>query len=114
MPSDSVVSKGILYQRLGLAPRQLIAFCERWRVAELSLFGSILRDDFTLTSDIDLLVSYLPTARRGLIEKIEMKEELESLVERKVDLVSKKAIEKSRNWIRRRNILESAEVIYVA
>ncbi len=83
-------------------------------VAELALFGSILRDDFSPTSDIDLLVSYQSQAQRGLLEKITMKEELENMVNRKVDLVSKKAIEKSRNWIRRQNILSTTEVIYVA
>jgi len=103
-----------LYERLGLTPRQIATFCQKWGVTELALFGSILRDDFKLTSDIDLLVSYQPNAQRGLLEKIEMKEELEGLVERRVDLISKKAIEKSRNWVRRQNILGSAEVIYVA
>ena len=60
------------------------------------------------------LVSYQSQAQRGLLEKITMKEELENMVNRKVDLVSKKAIEKSRNWIRRQNILSTTEVIYVA
>jgi uncharacterized protein len=103
-----------LYQRLGITSQQLAAFCEHWQVAELALFGSILRDDFHLNSDIDMLVTYQPQAQHGLIEKVTMKEDLESLLNRKVDLVSKKAIEKSRNWIRRRNILSSTEVIYVA
>ncbi|MGB3292350.1 MAG: nucleotidyltransferase domain-containing protein [Phormidesmis sp.] len=107
-------SQATLYNRLGITARQLAAFCDRWQVAELALFGSILRDDFHANSDIDLLVSYQPQAQRGLLEKVAMKEELESLVNRKVDLVSKKAIENSRNWIRRRDILSSVEVIYVA
>jgi predicted nucleotidyltransferase len=65
-------------------------------------------------SDIDVLVSYQPTAKRGLLEKIRMQEELSSLLHRDVDLVSKKAIEQSQNWLRRKNILDSSEVIYVA
>ena len=100
--------------RLAITSEQLAEFCQRWQVAELALFGSILRDDFHADSDIDLLVSYQPTAKRGLFEKMHMKEELESLFHRKVDLISKKAIEKSQNWIRRKNILGSAKVIYVA
>ena len=103
-----------LYDRLSINPDQLIQFCQRWQIAELALFGSVLRNDFDTDSDIDVLTSYQPNAKRGLIEKMRMKEELESLFDRKVDLVSKKAIEQSRNWIRRENILSSAEVIYVA
>ncbi len=105
-------SQATLYNRLGITADQLAAFCDHWQVAELALFGSILRDDFHANSDIDLLVSYQPQAQRGLLEKVAMKEELESLVNRKVDLVSKKAIENSRNWIRRQNILNSIQVVY--
>jgi uncharacterized protein len=100
--------------RLGITPKQMADFCERWQVSELALFGSILREDFSPTSDIDILISYRPTAKRGLLEKIRMQEELSALLNRDVDLVSKKAIERSRNWLRRKNILDSAEVIYVA
>lgn len=100
--------------RLAITPDQLEKFCQRWQVAELALFGSVLRDDFNADSDIDLLVSYQATAKRGIFEKIQMKEELELLLNRRVDLVSKKAIEQSHNWLRRKNILDSAEVIYVA
>ncbi len=102
------------YSRLGVSSPKLTQFCQKWKVAELALFGSILRDDFREDSDIDLLVSYQPNAKRGLFEKMTMKEELEIMLNRKVDLVSKQAIIQSRNWLRRKNILDSAEVIYVA
>lgn len=101
-----------LWERLGIDFDQLEAFCQQYDIAELALFGSVLRDDFNEESDIDLLVSYKATARRGLLEKVRMLEELRKLFRRKVDLVSKKAIANSQNWIRRRNILESAQVIY--
>ncbi len=103
-----------LQSRLGITPQQLAEFCDRWQVAELALFGSVLRDDFSADSDIDVLVSFKPSAKRGLLEKIRMQEELSSLLNRDVDLVSKKAIEKSHNWLRQKNILGSSEVIYVA
>jgi uncharacterized protein len=103
-----------LQARLNVTPTQLTQFCQRWHVAELALFGSVLRDDFNADSDVDLLVTYQQTAKRGLFEKIHMTEELQSLLQRKVDLVSRKAIEQSQNWMRRQNILSSAEVIYVA
>ncbi|MEP0917543.1 nucleotidyltransferase domain-containing protein [Leptolyngbya sp. DQ-M1] len=102
-----------IYDRLHILPAQLTEFCQRWQVAELSLFGSVLRDDFNSESDISA-ISYQPTAKRGLFEKLQMQDELESLFQRKVDLVSKKAIEQSPNWLRRKNILSTAEVIYVA
>lgn len=112
MPTLQLSSK--LQSRLGISPEQLAEFCQRWQVAELALFGSVLRDDFSADSDIDVLVLYQPTAKRGLFEKIRMQEELATLFHRDVDLVSKKAIEQSHNWLRRRNILDSAEVIYGA
>jgi uncharacterized protein len=100
--------------RLNITSEQLIEFCQRWQVAELALFGSVLRDDFHADSDIDMLVTYKQTAKRGLFEKMHMQEEIRSLLHRDVDLVSKKAIERSQNWMRRQNILSSAAVIYVA
>ena len=103
-----------IYPRLGITAEQLSEFCRQWQVAELSLFGSVLREDFNENSDIDILVTYLPTAKRGLFEKIRMKEEFERLLNRSVDLVSKKAIEKSHNWLRREYILKTAKVFYVA
>ncbi|MDJ0601499.1 MAG: nucleotidyltransferase domain-containing protein [Crocosphaera sp.] len=102
-----------VYERLKITPETLVKFCQENQIKELAVFGSILRDDFNENSDIDLLVSYQPTAKRGLIQKIQMTETLKLLFNRDVDLVSKKAIENSHNWIRRHNILDSAEVIYV-
>jgi predicted nucleotidyltransferase len=103
-----------IYKRLQIPPQQLERFCEDHLIAELAVFGSILRDDFTPNSDVDLLISYLPSAPRGLLEKIHLKQQLESLFNRPVDLLSKTSLEKSPNWIRRQEILNSAEVIYRA
>lgn len=112
MPTLQLSSQ--LQDRLGITTEQLTDFCRRWKIAELALFGSVLRDDFHQGSDIDILVSYQPLAKRGLFEKMQMIEELEQLFQRKVDLISKQAIEQSHNWLRRKNILNSAETIYVA
>ncbi|MGK7881814.1 MAG: nucleotidyltransferase family protein [Crocosphaera sp.] len=101
-----------VYKRLKISPETLAKLCQENKIKELAVFGSILREDFNNNSDIDLLVSYQPTAKRGLIQKIQMIETLKLLFNRDVDLVSKKAIENSHNWIRRQNILDSAEVIY--
>ena len=93
---------------------QLTEFCQRWKVRELALFGSVLRDDFRPDSDVDILITFAPEAKRGVFVLAQMQEELETLFGREVDLVSKRAIERSQNWIRRQNILEFAQVIYAA
>ncbi len=95
-------------------PHQAIpAFCDRWQITELALFGSVLRDDFHPDSDIDMLVSFAPTANWGLLEHAQMQQELEALLGREVDLISKRAIDRSSNWIRRQEILSTAQTIYV-
>ena len=96
-------------------PEDRIAdFCRRWKIAELALFGSVLREDFRPDSDVDVLASFAPEARWSLMDEVRMEDELVAILGRKVDLVSRWAIEHSRNWIRRKAILGSAEVIYAA
>lgn len=99
---------------LEIPDEKLTAFCRRWKVAELELFGSALRDDFGPESDIDLLVSFAPEARWSLLDHVRMQEDARMLFGREVDLVTRKAVERSPNPIRRRAILESAERIYAA
>jgi len=96
-------------------PRQRIAeFCDRWKIRELSIFGSILRDDFRQDSDVDILVSFLTDANWKPDDLMEMKEELEALFKHPVDLVEKRLVEGSTNYIRRRHILTHKETLYVA
>jgi len=106
-----------IYERLQITPQQLQEFCRKWHIVELAVFGSILRDDFRLegkdASDVDLLFIDSEDARKNLILQVRMKYELEELLHRRVDLVSKTAILADPNYIRRQNILESARVIYV-
>jgi predicted nucleotidyltransferase len=73
-----------------------------------------LRGDFRSSSDIDVLVSFEPRAQWSLMDVVEMQNELETILGRKVDLVERSAIERSENYIRRRYILDSAEPVYVA
>lgn len=98
--------------RLGISEAELAAFCQRWQIAELSLFGSALRADFRDDSDIDLLATFAPDARWSLIDHGAMEQELAELLGREVDLLTRRSVERSDNWIRRRNILESAAVVY--
>ena len=92
----------------------LEAFCKRWMVKELALFGSALRNDFGAESDIDLLVTFTPEAHPSLFDLAGMESEFESLLGRKVDLVSRRGIERSKNWIRREEILSAARTVYAA
>ena len=87
------------------------AFCHRWKVKELCLFGSVLREDFGADSDVDVLVDLFPGHGLTLYDWLDMIKELENLFGRRVDLVSKSAI---RNPVRRQEILHTAEVVYAA
>ena len=95
-------------------PKEKIAdFCRKWKIVELSLFGSVLRDDFRPNSDVDLLVSFSSEAEWSLLDHMAMEEELSAIFGRTVDLVSRRAIERSQNYIRRKVILETAQPYYV-
>ncbi len=87
-------------------------FCARWKISEMSLFGSALRDDFGPDSDVDVLVSFAPDAEWSLFDHLRMEEELSGLLGRDVDIVTRRAVEKSANWIRRESILKSARLVY--
>jgi predicted nucleotidyltransferase len=95
-------------RNLDVPEKQLADFCRRWRICELALFGSVLRDDFDRDSDLDLLATFAPDAKWGLLDHVQMEEELEALLGRDVDLLSRRAVERSQNWIRRQSILDSA------
>ncbi len=87
-------------------------FCQKWKITELSLFGSVLRDDFHADSDIDVLVAFAPDAPWTLLDLVNMEYELADLTGRDIDLIEKRVIEKSANPIRKAEILETAQVIY--
>jgi hypothetical protein len=99
--------------RITLPTKALAEYCCRWKVTELDLFGSVLRDDFGPNSDVDVLVSFDAHARPTLMDIIRMEEELSELLGRKADLVERQAVEQSENYIRRRHILSTAEPVYV-
>jgi len=92
----------------------LAAICRRYGVARLEVFGSAARGtDFDPNrSDADFLVTFKPATRNDLAVFSDLKEALERLLRRPVDLVEREAIEASRNFIRRRAILNEAETVY--
>lgn len=101
-----------LVKNINLPMLQIREFCQRWQIVEFALFGSVLREDFRPDSDIDCLVSFQTDAPWSLLDLVQMQIELEQIFHRKVDLLTKKSIESSENWIRRQEILSTAEVIY--
>jgi predicted nucleotidyltransferase len=100
--------------KVAIPRKKLGTFCRRWNISELAFFGSVLREDFRPDSDIDLLVSFAPNAKVSLFDLVHMQNELKEIFGREVDLVKRRAIEKSENYIRRKNILQNTRVIYAA
>lgn len=99
----------VLQARLGVDAGAIAQFCQRWQIAELSLFGSVLRDDFGPESDVDLLVSYEPGHRLTLAAIGEMQTEIEALLGRAVDLTEQKNL---KNPFSKREILGTARIVY--
>lgn len=97
--------------KLPIDSDRIADFCRRWRIQELALFGSVLRNDFRPDSDVDVLVTFEPDAPWTLWDLSRMRFELEDLFGRKVDLVEKKAL---RNPFRRSAILADQQVVYAA
>jgi len=91
---------------------RLAGFCRRHHIRCMAFFGSVLRDDFRSDSDVDVLVEFLPEAKHSLFDLVRIQEELKGILGREVDLVERTAIERSRNYLRRKAILSSAESVY--
>lgn len=89
----------------------IAAFCVRWRIRELSFFGSVLRHDFRPDSDVDVIVSFERDAAWSLFDLVTMQQELAGILGRHVDLVEEEAL---RNPYRRAAILSSKQVVYAA
>ena len=94
--------------RLGLDPETLAEFCLANQISRLSLFGSILGENFRPDSDVDVLVEFLPDARVGLLSMARMERELGELIGRKVDL--RTPLDLSRYF--RDRVLAEAELQY--
>jgi hypothetical protein len=105
--------KGLIVS-IEIPPKEKLAdFCKRWQITQLAIFGSAIRSDFDPNgSDIDLLVRFSPGSRWSLFDLAEMEAELTKMFGRSVDLVSWRGIERSKNDIRRNEILSSARIIY--
>jgi predicted nucleotidyltransferase len=103
-----------VHPRLRLSQEALEAYCRKWKIVRLEIFGSIHREDFRTDSDVDVLVTFAPDAHWGLMSIGRVERELGEMIGRPVDLVLRQGIEQSPNYIRRRHILETAVPFYAA
>jgi len=101
-------------RRIGVSPGILVAFARSHGVRRLDLFGSVLGAGFGPASDVDVLVAYETGRTPGLMGSVDYELELSAIVRRKVDLVSRAAVESSPNRVRRTAILSSARCVYAA
>ncbi len=99
---------------ININSEKISEICQRYKISELAIFGSMLRGDYDNESDIDLLVEFIPNAGITLFNLVDIKEEFEKLFGREVDIVSKNAIKNSKNYIRKKAILDNYKVIYVS
>ena len=90
---------------------KVAAFCRKWKITEMALFGSVLRDDFGPDSDVDVLATFAPDAPWSLWDWPDMMDELRAIFGREIDLLEKDAL---RNPFRRHTILTTRQVIYAA
>jgi predicted nucleotidyltransferase len=102
----------VIHQQIQQSMAEITAFCHKWQITEFALFGSVLREDFNDQSDIDVLVSFATDSPWTILDLVIMEQELANYLNREVDLVEKRVIEKSSNPIRKSHILNSAKIIY--
>lgn len=103
--------QNVIRDRLKASSTQIADFCQRWKIVEFALFGSVLRDDFRSNSDIDVLLTFSPNPGWSLFDWVDMKDELEAMFGRKVDIADKEGLN---NPYRRYEILKTSQVIYAS
>jgi len=91
---------------------ELEQFCRQWKITELAIFGSVLRADFRPDSDVDMLVTFAGDAHWSLLDHVRMEAEMARLIDRPVDMLTRRAVEKSYNWLLKQEILQSTQVLY--
>src|SRR5436190_356555 len=107
---------GTIAPNLRATTEEIEEFCRKWKIVRFELFGSALREDFDGNSDVDVLVTFGSgeSEKCRIADLLTMEDELQEMFGRQVDLVERRLVETSRNWVRRRNILSSAELVYAA
>jgi len=107
---DALIGQELLF-RLAVSAEDIARFCKRWHIAEMSVFGSVLRADFRSDSDIDVLIEFDDGKVPGLVY-VRMADEIEEMFGRSVDVITRFAVVRSKNPFRRDEILGTARVIH--
>jgi predicted nucleotidyltransferase len=96
--------------KINISPENLAAFCQRYQVRRMSLFGSVLREDFQEESDVDVLVQFDPDARVSFMTLGKMRRELTAIFQRPVDVIPQDGLKP----VIREQVLSSAYEVYAA
>jgi len=99
------------FPKLEIDDSAIAALAKKYKVKELAFFGSVLRDDFNDSSDIDILVEFIDDNRYSLFDLYGIRDDFEKILGKEVDLIEKQGL---RNPYRRDNILKNARVVYAA
>jgi len=100
--------------RISIDNEKIADFCRSWKISELDLFGSVIRDDIRQDSDVDVLITFAEDAAYSFFDLVHIQDELSDMLGRNVDLVDRNSVEQSENYIRRKHILSNMERVYVA
>ena len=100
--------------RIPIDYEKIKTFCEKWKITEFSLFGSVLTDDFRPDSDVEVLVTFAEDAHWGLFDLVDMEDELKVIFARDVDLLTRRSVVRSENYLMRRSILSGVRTVYAA
>lgn len=103
-----------VHPNLPVPAERIAEFCERWKIVEFELFGSVLSDDFGPDSDVDVMVTFSAGCRWKAFDLVAMKTELENVFNRPVDLVERRIVETSDNPFMKKEILDHRQTVYVA
>ncbi|MDX1959255.1 MAG: nucleotidyltransferase domain-containing protein [Leptospiraceae bacterium] len=106
--SDTYLTKNISFDE-----NSIVAFCKKWKVKEFYFFGSVLSEKFsTQKSDVDVMIEFNTDAKINLFHHMDMQTELENIFKKKVDLVTKTAVENSQNQYRKTSVLKGSKLFY--
>jgi predicted nucleotidyltransferase/DNA-binding XRE family transcriptional regulator len=114
LPADTPPEVAVTLRRVGVSYPALAAFARSHGIERLELFGSVLTPEFESSSDVDVLVTYAEDRRPSLLQAGDHEAELAAMMRRRVDLVSRSAVEGGHNRVRRDAILGTAKTVYAA
>lgn len=100
-----------MLSNISIDKEQIRKLCDKWKITEFSLFGSVLRKDFGSASDIDVLIVFDENVKWDLFDLVSLQEELKTIFKREIDLVEAGTI---RNPFRRKSIMNNREILYAA